>query len=630
MPSLKLLSDYGIIFFMFLVGLELDPGLLRKRGPAVTIIATASIASPLLLGGATGWLAHGAVAPSGVARATFAVFFAVALSITAFPVLARILIERDLARTGLGVLTLACAAINDLVAWCLLAAVLALAQSGDGSSVAATTAVALAYVAVMLLVAPRIGERLETIRRNHGGLSQDLLAIVLLLLFASILAAHWTGIHVIFGAFLLGAALPKAGALTRELAEKIEDLTTVFLLPIYFAYTGLRTDVRLLDSATDWLLCGLVILVATTGKFAGSSLAARAIGISWREAAALGALMNTRGLMELIILNVGLDLGIVSPTLFAIMVIMAIATTLAATPALDVFYPAALYRAQELDDGPSRSPGGVLISVAFSASGPQLLDIAVGLAADEAPCIYALHVPRAVERGILGADVPNPEESVRKTLGPLLDRAQQRGLAPHPLTITSNNPAGVICEVAQLKDIELIVMGWHRPVLRRSVLSGTLEQVMRDSTAEVAVFVDRGPLLEVRRVLVPYAGTQHDRAALRRALALARRTAAQITILHIVRVGRDEPRLEDEARRVIDVETAHRPNSIDTRFVFVESSDPLEAVLLRAAEFDLIIVGIGAEWDLTPGALGVRQERIAEESPVPLLIVRGGLPATPH
>jgi nucleotide-binding universal stress UspA family protein len=266
----------------------------------------------------------------------------------------------------------------------------------------------------------------------------------------------------------------------------------------------------------------------------------------------------------------------------------------------------------------------VLIPVAFSSSGPQLLDLAVGLARGESPRIYALHVPRPVERGVLGADAPRPEASGEQALGPLLARAQERGLDPHPLTITSNAAATPICEVARLKHVELIVMGWHRPVFRRSVLSGTLEQVMRGSEADVAVFVDRGAALELRRILVPYTGTAHDRAALRRALTLARRARAELTVLHVVREARIDPQLEDEARQVIETETQDRTQGIAARLVVVEASDPLAAVLERAAQFDLIVVGIGAEWDLNPAALGVRQERIAAESPVPLLIVRGG------
>ena len=624
LPFLKLLSDYGIVFFMFLIGLELDPNLLRDRGRAATAISTASIAVPLFLGGLLALLLYDSLAPVGVPRSTFAVFFAVAMAITAFPVLARILIERDLLRSQVGAMTLTCAAVNDLSAWCLLAAVLAMARSGTTAAAAGIVVAAAAYVTVMFMVVRPLGQRLEIIYRSRGGLTQNLLATVFLLLFASALAAHWAGIHLIFGAFLFGAVLPKQSGFVRELSEKIEDFTTVFLLPIYFAYTGLRTDVGLLDSASSWMLCGLIIVVASAGKFVGSSVAARAAGLAWREAAALGALMNTRGLMELIILNVGLDLGIVGPSVFAMMVLMAIVTTLVATPALDALYPAERLRAEALGAKRATDRSVVLVPVALSASGPQLLDLAVALAADADSRIYALHVGRPVERGALGANDPRPDPSRPETLVPLLDRAAERRIDVHPLSITSSNAADAICEVARLKGANLIVMGWHRPVFRQSILSGTLERVMRHSDADVAVLIDKGTQARPRRFLLPYTGTSHDRAALRLAVHLAGRMEADLTVLHVVRPGRSKPALEIEAGRMIEAESSEQLERGGTaRLVVVESDDPLETVLQRAGGYGLVIVGIGEDWDLTPGTLGMRQERIAADTSASLLIIRG-------
>jgi Kef-type K+ transport system membrane component KefB/nucleotide-binding universal stress UspA family protein len=624
LPFLKLLSDYGIVFFMFLIGLELDPNLLRDRGRAATAISTASIAVPLFLGGLLALLLYDSLAPVGVPRSTFAVFFAVAMAITAFPVLARILIERDLLRSQVGAMTLTCAAVNDLSAWCLLAAVLAMARSGTTAAAAGIVVAAAAYVTVMFMVVRPLGQRLEIIYRSRGGLTQNLLATVFLLLFASALAAHWAGIHLIFGAFLFGAVLPKQSGFVRELSEKIEDFTTVFLLPIYFAYTGLRTDVGLLDSASSWMLCGLIIVVASAGKFIGSSVAARATGLAWREAAALGALMNTRGLMELIILNVGLDLGIVGPSVFAMMVLMAIVTTLVATPALDALYPAERLRAEALGAKRATDRSVVLVPVALSASGPQLLDLAVALAADADARVYALHVGRPVERGALGANDPRPDPSRPETLVPLLNRAAERRIDVHPLSITSSNAADAICEVARLKGANLIVMGWHRPVFRQSILSGTLERVMRHSDADVAVLIDKGTQARPRRFLLPYTGTSHDRAALRLAVHLAGRMEADLTVLHVVRPGRSKPALEIEAGRMIEAESSEQLERGGTaRLVVVESDDPLETVLQRAGGYGLVIVGIGEEWDLTPGTLGMRQERIAADTSASLLIIRG-------
>ena len=295
--------------------------------------------------------------------------------------------------------------------------------------------------------------------------------VVLLLL--SALATQRMGIHAIFGAFVLGAAMPKGGAFSRELADKMEDFVTVFLLPLYFAYTGLRTQIGLLDSPAEALACALLIGTAVAGKFGGSLAAARAVGLGWREASALGALVNTRGLMELIILNLGLDLGLITPSVFAMMVLMAIATTMMAAPALALLYPAGQRRAERVGAEPSAAGRRVLVSVALSASGPRLLDIARALAGSEAPRLYALHVARPAERGALGALPPPTADRGARALAPLLAHGRAHGLDVHPLLVTSRTPADEICEVARLKGVELIVLGWHKPVFAQSVLGGT-------------------------------------------------------------------------------------------------------------------------------------------------------------
>jgi nucleotide-binding universal stress UspA family protein len=233
-------------------------------------------------------------------------------------------------------------------------------------------------------------------------------------------------------------------------------------------------------------------------------------------------------------------------------------------------------------------------------------------------------VGRPVERGALGANDPRPDPSRPETLVPLLDRAAERRIDVHPLSITSSNAADAICEVARLKGANLIVMGWHRPVFRQSILSGTLERVMRHSDADVAVLIDKGTQARPRRFLLPYTGTSHDRAALRLAVHLAGRMEADLTVLHVVRPGRSKPALEIEAGRMIEAESSEQLERGGTaRLVVVESDDPLETVLQRAGGYGLVIVGIGEEWDLTPGTLGMRQERIAADTSASLLIIRG-------
>jgi Kef-type K+ transport system membrane component KefB len=331
-PFLGVIAQLGVILYMFLVGLGLNPERLKERAHATVAVSHASIVAPFVLGAALALVLYPRLAPAGVHFRSFALFTGVALAVTAFPVLARILTDRGLSRTRLGVIALACAAADDVTAWCLLAFVVGVQQAQVGGallSVAGTAAYILFMFAVVRPVAARLLGRLEERQVTRG-----VVGAVLAALLASALATEAIGTHAVFGAFLLGAVIPHESAVSRVMARKLEDLVTVLLLPAFFAFTGLRTQIGLLSGWVDWLLCGLVILAATAGKFGGTVAAARLTGVGWRDAAALGALMNTRGLMGMIVLNIGLDLGVISPTLFAMMVLMALATTMATAPAL--------------------------------------------------------------------------------------------------------------------------------------------------------------------------------------------------------------------------------------------------------------------------------------------------------
>jgi Kef-type K+ transport system membrane component KefB len=330
------ISQVGLLLFMFLVGLELDPAHLRRRGRAALLTSHASIVAPFLLGTALALGVYSRLAPTGVAFTPFALFMGAAMSVTAFPVLARILADRGMTTTPLGALAIVCAAVGDVTAWCILAAVVMIARSSGIESLAFTLAGTAVYLAVMLVVVrpllARVAERAVRPRSSPQGS----LAIVMLVALTSAWVTERIGIHAMFGAFVVGALLPPSGALAELLSARLRDLMIVLLLPLFFAFTGLRTTVSLIAGGWLWLVCALVLLVAVAGKLGGTAVGARASGMPWRGALSLGALMNTRGLMELVILNVGLDIGVLSPTLFAMMVAMALVTTALTTPLLDL------------------------------------------------------------------------------------------------------------------------------------------------------------------------------------------------------------------------------------------------------------------------------------------------------
>lgn len=333
-PYLAVIAQLGVILYMFLVGLELNLGVLRWQARAAVAISHASIVVPFLLGALLALVLYPRLSSSDVPFTPFALFVGVALSITAFPVLARILTDRDLHRTPLGILALSCAASDDVTAWCLLAFVVGVARAQVGGALIVLGLTA-AYIACMFLVVRPIALRV-LVRFEKTPLPRGVTAGVFAALLLSALATEAIGIHALFGAFLLGAIIPHDSVVARTFVSRLEDLVTVLLLPAFFAYTGMRTRIGLVVGLEQWLICGLIIIAATAGKFGGTLFSARLTGLPWRDAAPLGLLMNTRGLMELIVLNVGLDLNVISPPLFAMMVLMALATTLATSPLLQL------------------------------------------------------------------------------------------------------------------------------------------------------------------------------------------------------------------------------------------------------------------------------------------------------
>jgi Kef-type K+ transport system membrane component KefB len=337
-PHLGIIAQLGVVLYMFLVGLELNPSVLRSRAHATVAISHASILVPFLSGSALALILYPRQSTSDVAFTSFALFMGVAMSITAFPVLARILADRQMQKSTLGIVALGCAATDDVTAWCLLAFVVGVAQAKLGGAFV-VLGLTIAYIGFMFLIVRPLAARIVS-GFGEGRLTANVVAGVFAALLLSALATEWIGVHAVFGAFLLGAVVPHDSAVARSMATKLEDLVTILLLPAFFAFTGLRTQIGLVSGLEQWLVCGLIIVVATAGKFAGTYVPARCTGLNPRDAAALGLLMNTRGLMELIALNIGLDMKVISPTLFAMMVLMALVTTMATSPLLLLLAPA--------------------------------------------------------------------------------------------------------------------------------------------------------------------------------------------------------------------------------------------------------------------------------------------------
>ena len=336
MGALSLLSQIGVVLFMFVVGMELDLEHLREKATSAIMVSHASIIVPFLLGTSLALVIYTPLEPANTSFTAFALFMGIAMSITAFPVLARILEDRGLAKTSLGSTAIACAAVDDVTAWCILAFVIAIVKStGVAASVATILLVLLFIGAMLFVVKPRLA-RLITERAENQKYSKGLLAGIL----AFVLACAWftesIGIHALFGAFLAGVVMPSVSGVRFFLKEKLEVFSSAALLPLFFAFTGLRTEIRLLNDWAGWLMCLCIIVVAVAGKLGGSMLMARWTRMSWHDSVAIGVLMNTRGLVELVVLNIGYDLGILSARIFVMMVIMALATTFMTAPLLSI------------------------------------------------------------------------------------------------------------------------------------------------------------------------------------------------------------------------------------------------------------------------------------------------------
>jgi Kef-type K+ transport system membrane component KefB len=335
------IAQFGLIFLLFLVGLEFEFDHVREHGRSAVLISISGILVPFVLGAALAQVIHPYLEPHPKAGAVsllgLTLFLGVALSITAIPVLGRIMMELNITRTRLGAITITAAAVDDAIGWILLASVAAVVKSNfDPLETLRMAGLTVAFALGMWFVVRPLLVRYfaYSLRANRGRLSATALAVLLVSVLLASIATNLIGIFAVFGAFLLGAVLSDQHELQRAAHTKLHDVVTSFFVPVFFTYTGLRTDITAIPSAAMWLICGAVVVAAVVGKLAGCGLAARLGGFTWKESGIVGAMMNARGLMALVAINLGFELGVVPRSLFCILVIMALATTILTTPLL--------------------------------------------------------------------------------------------------------------------------------------------------------------------------------------------------------------------------------------------------------------------------------------------------------
>lgn len=467
LPNLQFLSQIGLILFMYVVGMELDLSALKNKAKDAVVISHASIIIPFALGLGLSYYVYEEYAPAGVEFLSFALFMGIAMSITAFPVLARIVQERGLHRTRIGAMVITCAAADDVTAWCILAAVIAIVKAGSFVSALYVIGLSLIYVLLMLYIVKPFLKRIGELYGNKDTVTKPVVAIFFLTLLISSYITELIGIHALFGAFMAGAIMPESMRFRNIFIEKVEDVAQVMLLPLFFVFTGLRTQIGLLNEASQWEVCGWIILVAVIGKFAGSALTARFVGQNWRDSFTIGALMNTRGLMELVVLNIGYDLGVLSAEIFSMMVIMALATTFMTGPALDII--GKIYNRKK-DYIPSEirqvSKFKVLVSFDSPEGGKALLRLANSFVRKMGgnSMVTAMHILPSSEIHTFNLD-----EYESESFKPILAEAEELDQKVTTLFKPTTDMDSDIAVVANKGEFDLVLI-----VIGQSIFEGTL------------------------------------------------------------------------------------------------------------------------------------------------------------
>jgi len=639
LPAIGFAANLGLIFFMFLVGLEVDQKQLKGKVAPAAMISNASVAVPMLLGIAVALPLYKLVGPNKKFVA-FALFMGVAMSITAFPVLARILAERRMLKRPVGALAVACAAIDDVTAWFLIALATTIAVSGTFGDVARTIGEAVAYTLVMVLVVRRILARMGTAFDEVGRIPAGWFAAIIVGVLLSAWVTEEINIAFIFGGFIMGMVMPRHARLTEEVTRRIEDFVVALLLPLFFVYTGLKTNITLLDRPALWLITIVLIVIAVVGKLAGAAIAARVSGFDWRQSAVIGTLMNTRGLTELIVLNLALAVGAISNALFAALVIMAVITTMMAGPMLRLLDPRNEYGTDVEDEieaartatareypglpVPERS---ILVAPQTDAALPQLIGLAEPLAKWEPP--HELIITRFV---VASRGIRNGVRGGLQTENLLLERASRaineerarlaaEGVIARGVALTSADAGADLVRIAEREPVDLILTEGRRRLFGEGVPLGDVATVLERAPCDVAVLVAReGDEIKVGRgapVLVPFGGAEHDWAALGLGSWLAAASDAPLKLL-----GAGGQTDETSVTRMLGDAglLVQQATGISTEPLVVAGGR--EGIVAAASGAGLLVIGLSDRWRRE--GLGPTRSEIAKAAPAPVLFVRRG------
>jgi Kef-type K+ transport system membrane component KefB len=640
LPALGVVANLGLIFYMFLVGLEVDRGSLKGKVAKATAISNTSVAVPMLLGIAVALPLYKLVGPDKKFVA-FALFMGVSMSITAFPVLARILAERRMIKRPLGSLAIACAAVDDVTAWFLIALAITISASGTFGDVVKTIAEAVAYTLIMVLIVRRVIARMATAYDEVGRMPGAWFAAIIIGVLLSAYVTEEINIAFIFGGFVFGMIMPRHARLNEEVTRRIDDFVVTLLLPVFFVYTGLRTNVGLLDRPELWLLTLLLIAVAILGKLAGAAIAARVAGYDWKAASVIGTLMNTRGLTELIVLNLALDVGAISNTLFAMLVIMAVVTTLMAGPLLklldpknqygrgveDEFADAALAAVQAHPElpVPDRS---ILVAPQTDEAIPQLVALAEPLARSTPPreLIIARLVrpPRGAGAGVRGGLQSEnlALEQATREINDTRERLAADRIVARGVALTSTNPGSDLAHIVEHEPIDLVLTEGRRRLIGDGVPLGDVGELMEHSSSDVAVLVAKeGDPIELgpnHPVVVPFGGAEHDWAALELGSWLAAASGAPLKLLGAAGQtdeGKSVTRMLADAGLLVQQATG-----IATEPLVVAGGR--DGIVEAATDAGLLVVGLSERW--RHEGLGTTRSAIANAAPAPVLFVKRG------